>query len=80
MAFLDQAFSSQVLNYMSSPRLQFNNKLLYCVPKFSLVGQKFTVRRRIGIDGMKVTETHNEDYPHTFQVSGKERTLELQAR
>ncbi|XP_066540335.1 FYVE, RhoGEF and PH domain-containing protein 4a isoform X2 [Hoplias malabaricus] len=57
----------------------FNNMLLYCVPKFSLVGQKFTVRTRIGIDGMKVTETYNEDYPHTFQVSGKERTLELQA-
>ncbi|XP_056621548.1 FYVE, RhoGEF and PH domain-containing protein 4a isoform X5 [Triplophysa dalaica] len=57
----------------------FNNMLLYCVPKFSLVGQKFTVRTRIGIDGMKVMETFNEDYPHTFQVSGKERTLELQA-
>uniref|UniRef100_A0AAY4E4Z8 FYVE, RhoGEF and PH domain-containing protein 4 n=1 Tax=Denticeps clupeoides TaxID=299321 RepID=A0AAY4E4Z8_9TELE len=57
----------------------FNNMLLYCVPKFSLVGQKFTVRTRIGIDGMKVKETYNEDYPHTFQVSGKERTLELQA-
>ncbi|XP_051953117.1 FYVE, RhoGEF and PH domain-containing protein 4-like isoform X2 [Xyrauchen texanus] len=57
----------------------FNNMLLYCVPKFSLVGQKFTVRTRIGIDGMKVTGTFNEDYPHTFQVSGKERTLELQA-
>uniref|UniRef100_A0A673LSS4 FYVE, RhoGEF and PH domain-containing protein 4-like n=1 Tax=Sinocyclocheilus rhinocerous TaxID=307959 RepID=A0A673LSS4_9TELE len=58
----------------------FNNMLLYCVPKFSLVGQKFTVRTRIGIDGMTVTETYNDDYPHTFQVSGKERTLELQAR
>uniref|UniRef100_A0A8C2GKC1 FYVE, RhoGEF and PH domain containing 4a n=1 Tax=Cyprinus carpio TaxID=7962 RepID=A0A8C2GKC1_CYPCA len=57
----------------------FNNMLLYCVPKFSLVGQKFTVRTRIGIDGMKVTGTYNDDYPHTFQVSGKERTLELQA-
>ncbi|KAA0715130.1 FYVE, RhoGEF and PH domain-containing protein 4 [Triplophysa tibetana] len=57
----------------------FNNMLLYCVPKFSLVGQKFAVRTRIGIDGMKVMETFNEDYPHTFQVSGKERTLELQA-
>ncbi|XP_060779665.1 FYVE, RhoGEF and PH domain-containing protein 4a isoform X2 [Neoarius graeffei] len=57
----------------------FNNMLLYCVPKFSLVGQKFTVRTRIGIDGMTVAETYNEDYPHTFQVSGKERTLELQA-
>lgn len=59
---------------------QFNNMLLYCVPKFSLGGAKYTVRTRIGIDGMKVLETTNEDYPHTFQVSGKERTLELQAR
>ncbi|XP_077593949.1 FYVE, RhoGEF and PH domain-containing protein 4a [Stigmatopora nigra] len=57
----------------------FNNMLLYCVPKFSLGGSKYTVRTRIGIDGMKVLETSNEDYPHTFQVSGKERTLELQA-
>ncbi|XP_044535388.1 FYVE, RhoGEF and PH domain-containing protein 4 isoform X2 [Gracilinanus agilis] len=57
----------------------FNNMLLYCVPKFSLVGSKFSVRTRVGIDGMKIVETHNEEYPHTFQVSGKERTLELQA-
>ncbi|XP_042351885.1 FYVE, RhoGEF and PH domain-containing protein 4a [Plectropomus leopardus] len=57
----------------------FNNMLLYCVPKFSLGGTKYTVRTRIGIDGMKVLETTNEDYPHTFQVSGKERMLELQA-
>lgn len=54
--------------------------LLYCVPKFSLGGPKYTVRTRIGIDGLKVQETTNEDYPHTFQVSGKERALELQAR
>ncbi|XP_032435670.1 FYVE, RhoGEF and PH domain-containing protein 4a isoform X9 [Xiphophorus hellerii] len=57
----------------------FNNMLLYCVPKFSLGGPKYTVRTRIGIDGMKVVETSNEDHPHTFQVSGKERMLELQA-
>ncbi|KAG7454580.1 hypothetical protein MATL_G00261190 [Megalops atlanticus] len=57
----------------------FNNVLLYCVPKFSLVGQKFAVRTRISIEGMKVQETHSEEHPHTFQVSGKERTLELQA-
>lgn len=63
-----------------SASLQFNNMLLYCVPRFSLVGSKFTVRTRVGIDGMKIVETHNEEYPHTFQVSGKERTLELQAR
>lgn len=62
------------------PLPQFNNMLLYCVPKFSLGGAKYTVRTRIGVDGMKVLETSNDDYPHTFQVSGKERTLELQAR
>uniref|UniRef100_A0A8C5FT39 FYVE, RhoGEF and PH domain containing 4a n=1 Tax=Gadus morhua TaxID=8049 RepID=A0A8C5FT39_GADMO len=56
-----------------------NNMLLYCVPKFSLGGPKYTLRTRIGMDGMKVLETSNEDYPHTFQVSGKERMLELQA-
>ncbi|XP_012888864.1 PREDICTED: FYVE, RhoGEF and PH domain-containing protein 4 [Dipodomys ordii] len=56
----------------------FNNMLLYCVPRFSLVGSKFTVRTRVGIDGMNIIETQNEEYPHTFQVSGKERTLELQ--
>ncbi|XP_053574993.1 FYVE, RhoGEF and PH domain-containing protein 4 isoform X2 [Bombina bombina] len=57
----------------------FNNMLLYCVPKFSLVGTKYSVRTRIALEGMKVVETQNEDYPHTFQISGKERTMELQA-
>ncbi|KAM4676941.1 FYVE, RhoGEF and PH domain-containing protein 4 [Discoglossus pictus] len=57
----------------------FNNMLLYCVPKFSLVGTKYSVRTRIGLERMKVLETQNEDYPHTFQISGTERTLELQA-
>lgn len=69
-----------VQNHMFIFFPQFNNMLLYCVPKFSLVGSKFSVRTRVGIDGMKIIETHNEEYPHTFQVSGKERTLELQAR
>uniref|UniRef100_A0A8C5PGD9 FYVE, RhoGEF and PH domain-containing protein 4 n=1 Tax=Leptobrachium leishanense TaxID=445787 RepID=A0A8C5PGD9_9ANUR len=57
----------------------FNNMLLYCVPKFSLVGTKYSVRTKIGLEGMTVKETQNEDYPHTFQISGKERMLELQA-
>ncbi|XP_072256342.1 FYVE, RhoGEF and PH domain-containing protein 4 isoform X3 [Pyxicephalus adspersus] len=57
----------------------FNNMLLYCVPKFSLAGAKYTIRTKIGLDGMKVVETQNEDYRHTFQISGKERTLELRA-
>lgn len=53
--------------------------LLYCVQKFSLGGGKYSVRTKIGLEGMKVVETQNEDYRHTFQISGKERTLELQA-
>lgn len=65
------------LNFFSQ---QFNNFLLCCTPKFSLVGQRFTVRCRIGVDGMQVQQTTNEDHPYSFQVSGKERTLELQAR
>lgn len=64
--------------YNLSP--QFNNFLLCCTPKFSLVGQRFTVRCRIGVDGMQVQQTTNEDHLYTFQVSGKEKTLELQAR
>ncbi|XP_061770038.1 FYVE, RhoGEF and PH domain-containing protein 4-like isoform X2 [Nerophis ophidion] len=57
----------------------FNNFLLCCTPKFSLVGQRLTVRSRIGVDGMQVQQTTNEDHHYTFQVSGKEKTLELQA-
>uniref|UniRef100_A0A3P8WIT0 FYVE, RhoGEF and PH domain containing 4b n=1 Tax=Cynoglossus semilaevis TaxID=244447 RepID=A0A3P8WIT0_CYNSE len=57
----------------------FNNFLLCCTPRFCLVGQRFTVRCRIGVDGMHVQQTNNEDHPFTFQVSGKEKTLELQA-
>ncbi|XP_054655987.1 FYVE, RhoGEF and PH domain-containing protein 4-like [Dunckerocampus dactyliophorus] len=57
----------------------FNNFLLCCTPKFSLVGQRFTVRCRVGVDGLQVQQTTNEDHPYTFQVSGKEKTLELQA-
>uniref|UniRef100_A0A7N8Y0Y2 FYVE, RhoGEF and PH domain-containing protein 4-like n=1 Tax=Mastacembelus armatus TaxID=205130 RepID=A0A7N8Y0Y2_9TELE len=54
----------------------FNNFLLCCTPKFSLVGQRFTVRCRIGVEGMHVQQTTNEDHPYTFQVSGKERILD----
>ncbi|KAM4712257.1 FYVE, RhoGEF and PH domain-containing protein 4-like [Anableps anableps] len=57
----------------------FNNFLLCCSTKFSLVGQRFTVRCRIGVDGMQTQQTTNEDHPFTFQVSGKEKSLELQA-
>uniref|UniRef100_A0A4W5MKZ6 FYVE, RhoGEF and PH domain containing 4b n=1 Tax=Hucho hucho TaxID=62062 RepID=A0A4W5MKZ6_9TELE len=54
----------------------FNNMLLCCTPRFSLGGQRFTVRTRIDVEGMTVQRTTNEHHPHTFQVSGKERTLE----
>ncbi|XP_010885172.1 FYVE, RhoGEF and PH domain-containing protein 4 isoform X2 [Esox lucius] len=57
----------------------FNNMLLCCTPRFSLVGQRFTVRTRIGVAGMTVHRTTHEGHPHTLQVSGKEKTLELQA-
>ncbi|XP_067855854.1 FYVE, RhoGEF and PH domain-containing protein 4-like isoform X2 [Heptranchias perlo] len=68
-------------NTSSQERYLFllNNMLLYCVPKFSLVFTRYSVRTKIGIEGMQVVETLNKDYPNTFQVSGKERTLELQA-
>uniref|UniRef100_A0A8K9USC7 FYVE, RhoGEF and PH domain containing 1 n=1 Tax=Oncorhynchus mykiss TaxID=8022 RepID=A0A8K9USC7_ONCMY len=42
----------------------FNDRLLYCVPKLRLIGQKFGVRARINVDGMEVS-------------SGIERTLRL---
>lgn len=34
--------------------IQFNNMVLYCVPKLRLMGQKFSVRERIDIAGMEV--------------------------
>uniref|UniRef100_A0AAR2J0D7 FYVE, RhoGEF and PH domain containing 1 n=1 Tax=Pygocentrus nattereri TaxID=42514 RepID=A0AAR2J0D7_PYGNA len=55
----------------------FNDRLLYCVPKLRLIGQKFGVRARIDVDGM---ETSSINVPRTFLVSGKQRSLELQAR
>ncbi|XP_054037115.1 FYVE, RhoGEF and PH domain-containing protein 2 isoform X1 [Rissa tridactyla] len=58
----------------------FNNMLLYCVPKVIQVGAEFQVHLRINVDGMKVRELNDTQFPHTFLVSGKQRTLELQAR
>ncbi|XP_078394036.1 FYVE, RhoGEF and PH domain-containing protein 1-like [Cetorhinus maximus] len=58
----------------------FNNRLLYCVPKLRLIGQKFSVRARIDVDGMELKETSNQNSCRTFLVSGKQRSLELQAR
>nr|XP_033773676.1 FYVE, RhoGEF and PH domain-containing protein 2 isoform X1 [Geotrypetes seraphini] len=58
----------------------FNNMLLYCVPKVIQVGSEFQVRMKIEVDGMKVKELKDTEFPHTFLISGKQRTLELQAR
>ncbi|KTF73823.1 hypothetical protein cypCar_00027265 [Cyprinus carpio] len=54
--------------------------MLYCVPKLRLMGQKFSVRERIDIAGMEVQENAKQNVPHTFTISGKQRSLELQAR
>ncbi|KAM7405365.1 hypothetical protein PAMP_012633 [Pampus punctatissimus] len=61
-------------------RLQFNDRLLYCVPKLRLMGQKYGVRARIDVDGMELKETSSVAVPRTFLVCGKQRSLELQAR
>ena len=42
--------------------VQFNNMVLYCVPKLRLIGQKFSVRERIDIAGMEV-RTHTLPLP-----------------
>ncbi|KFP42070.1 FYVE, RhoGEF and PH domain-containing protein 2, partial [Chlamydotis macqueenii] len=58
----------------------FNNMLLYCVPRVIQVGAEFQVHLRIDVDSIKVRELNDTQFPHTFLVSGKQRTLELQAR
>uniref|UniRef100_A0A7N8Y2J6 FYVE, RhoGEF and PH domain containing 1 n=1 Tax=Mastacembelus armatus TaxID=205130 RepID=A0A7N8Y2J6_9TELE len=57
----------------------FNDRLLYCVPKLRLIGQKYGVRARIDVEGMELKETSSVAVPRTFLVSGKQRSLELQA-
>ncbi|MEQ2169612.1 hypothetical protein GOODEAATRI_027040 [Goodea atripinnis] len=36
----------------------FNDRLLYCVPKLRLIGQKYSVRARIDVDGMEVRRSN----------------------
>ncbi|KAG8132185.1 hypothetical protein E2320_010063 [Naja naja] len=71
------SLSFTIGRYLNS---QFNNLLLYCVPKVIQVGAEFQVRHRIDVNGMKVRELNDAQFPHAFLVSGKQRTLELQAR
>uniref|UniRef100_A0A672I9T2 FYVE, RhoGEF and PH domain containing 1 n=1 Tax=Salarias fasciatus TaxID=181472 RepID=A0A672I9T2_SALFA len=58
----------------------FNDRLLYCVPKLRLIGQKYGVRasHRRGRHGGELKETSSVANPRTFLVSGKQRSLELQ--
>ncbi|XP_004624496.1 FYVE, RhoGEF and PH domain-containing protein 2 [Octodon degus] len=58
----------------------FNNMLLYCIPRVLQVGAQFQVRTRIDVSGMKVRPLPDSEFPHCFLVSGRQRTLELQAR
>ncbi|XP_044156714.1 FYVE, RhoGEF and PH domain-containing protein 3 [Bufo gargarizans] len=58
----------------------FNSMMLYCVPKLRLMGQKFSVREKIDIAGLQVQEIVKPNASHTFQITGKKRSLELQAR
>ncbi|XP_078713841.1 uncharacterized protein LOC144933133 isoform X3 [Lampetra fluviatilis] len=58
----------------------FNSMLLYCAPKIRLMGQKFSVRSRIDVMGMKVTDIKRHEAVPVFQVCGTQRALELRAR
>ncbi|XP_070594625.1 FYVE, RhoGEF and PH domain-containing protein 3 isoform X1 [Erythrolamprus reginae] len=58
----------------------FNSMVLYCVPKLRLIGQKFSVREKIDIAGLQVQEIVKQNVTHTFSITGKKRSLELQAR
>ncbi|XP_025052911.1 FYVE, RhoGEF and PH domain-containing protein 3 isoform X1 [Alligator sinensis] len=58
----------------------FNSMVLYCVPKLRLIGQKFSVREKMDIAGLQVQEIVKQNASHTFSITGKKRSLELQAR
>ncbi|XP_043934082.1 FYVE, RhoGEF and PH domain-containing protein 3 isoform X2 [Protopterus annectens] len=58
----------------------FNSMMLYCVPKLRLMGQKFSVREKISIAGMQVQAVVKPNILHTFTITAKQRTLELEAR
>uniref|UniRef100_A0A8C0IWJ1 FYVE, RhoGEF and PH domain containing 3 n=1 Tax=Chelonoidis abingdonii TaxID=106734 RepID=A0A8C0IWJ1_CHEAB len=58
----------------------FNSMVLYCVPKLRLIGQKFSVREKMDIAGLQVQEIVKQNMTHTFSITGKKRSLELQAR
>ncbi|XP_044539397.1 FYVE, RhoGEF and PH domain-containing protein 3 [Gracilinanus agilis] len=61
-------------------RKMFNSMLLYCVPKLRLIGQKFSVREKMDIGGLQVQEIAKPNATHTFTITGKKRSLDLQTR
>ncbi|KAI4589206.1 hypothetical protein MJG53_003614 [Ovis ammon polii x Ovis aries] len=58
----------------------FNSMILYCVPKLRLMGQKFSVREKMDISGLQVQDIVKSSAAHTFIITGKKRSLELQTR
>ncbi|XP_015361776.1 FYVE, RhoGEF and PH domain-containing protein 3 isoform X2 [Marmota marmota marmota] len=58
----------------------FNSMVLYCVPKLRLMGQKFSVREKMDISGLQVQDIVKPNAAHTFIITGRKRSLELQAR
>uniref|UniRef100_A0A8C5KR33 FYVE, RhoGEF and PH domain containing 3 n=1 Tax=Jaculus jaculus TaxID=51337 RepID=A0A8C5KR33_JACJA len=58
----------------------FNSMILYCVPKLRLMGQKFSIREQIDIADLQVQDSVKPNASHTFIITGKKRSLELQAR
>uniref|UniRef100_A0A8D2CTI3 FYVE, RhoGEF and PH domain containing 3 n=1 Tax=Sciurus vulgaris TaxID=55149 RepID=A0A8D2CTI3_SCIVU len=58
----------------------FNSMVLYCVPKLRLMGQKFSVREKMDISGLQVQDSVKPNAAHTFILTGRKRSLELQAR
>ncbi|MGH0140181.1 UNVERIFIED_CONTAM: hypothetical protein FKN15_070508, partial [Acipenser sinensis] len=46
----------------------FNDRLLYCVPKLRLIGQKFSVRARIDVDGMEAIQATIQKHEQTLET------------
>ncbi|XP_019569400.2 FYVE, RhoGEF and PH domain-containing protein 3 isoform X1 [Rhinolophus sinicus] len=58
----------------------FNSMILYCVPKLRLMGQKFSIREKMDISDLQVQDIAKPHAAHTFIITGKKRSLELQTR
>ncbi|XP_066224479.1 FYVE, RhoGEF and PH domain-containing protein 3 [Saccopteryx leptura] len=58
----------------------FNSMILYCVPKLRLMGQKFSVREKMDISDLQVQDISKPQAAHTFIITGRKRSLELQTR